>query len=148
MKNKFLLPPNLFYASIVLIVVLYFIFRQFNLVKFPYNTVGFVLVAIGVGLNIIAWQQFVKAGTPEKFEKSKKLVVNGLYKYSRNPMYVGAVLILIGLVLLLGNVLAFVSPILFFLAIDKIVIAIEEEKTTNDLGEKYLKYKRKVRKWI
>lgn len=148
MRNKFLLPPNLFYASILLIIVLYFVFRQFNLVKFPYNTVGFVLVAIGVGLNIIAWQQFVKAKTPEKFEKSKKLVVDGLYKYSRNPMYVGAILILIGLVLLLGNVLAFVSPILFFLAINNIVIVIEEKKTAVELGENYLEYKRKVRKWI
>lgn len=148
MKNKLLLPPNLAYGGAILIILLFFAFAQFNLIKYPDNLIGLALMAIGAGLNIVAWKQFMKAGTPEKFEKSSRLVTNGLYKYSRNPMYVGGVLILSGLATLFGNVLAFIAPVLFFLAIDRIVIPIEEKKTAQDLGQKYLEYQRKVRRWI
>jgi protein-S-isoprenylcysteine O-methyltransferase Ste14 len=90
----------------------------------------------------------MRAGTSERFEKSKKLVTDGVYRYSRNPMYVGGILILAGLAIFLGNILAFISPILFFLVIDRVVIPIEDEKTAGDLGEEYMEYKKRVREWI
>ena len=148
MKNKFLLPPNLLYVGAILTVLIFYVFPQFNFIIYPYNLIGLVLMGIGAGLNILAWKQFIKAKTPERFERSNQLVTCGLYKYSRNPMYIGGALILLGLVVVFGNVLAFIAPVLFFLAIDRIVIPIEEEKTAQDLGEEYLKYKKKVRRWI
>ncbi len=148
MKNKFLLPPNLLYGSAILAIILYFVFPRFNLVEFPHNLIGLIFMATGAGLNIIAWQKFMRVGTSERFEKSKKLVTDGVYRYSRNPMYVGGILILAGLAIFLGNILAFISPILFFLVIDRVVIPIEDEKTAGDLGEEYMEYKKRVREWI
>jgi protein-S-isoprenylcysteine O-methyltransferase Ste14 len=147
MKNK-ILPPNYFFIGIILIAVLYFLFPSFNLINYPYNLSGFAFVIIGIWLIIAAWKQFKKNNTPEKFEKAKKLVKDGLYAYSRNPMYVGKILFLTGLALLSGNAWCFASPILIFIIMDRYFIPYEEKKTAEDLGEDYLEYKRKVRRWI
>ncbi len=131
-----------------MIFILYLIFPGFVYIKYPGNLFGILLLVAGICLNIAAWQQFKKNNTPESIEKARNLVGDGLYKYSRNPMYIGMILILVGLAWLAGNVLCFVSPIIVFIIFDRFFIPFEEKKTAADLGENYLEYKRKVRRWI
>ena len=146
--SKKILPPNYFFIGIALIAVSYFIFPNLNYIKYPYNLWGVVFVVFGIALIIGAWRQFVKNNTPEKFEKARKLVTDGLYLYSRNPMYVGKILFLIGLAWLTGNALSFISPLIIFIIMDRYFIPFEEKKTAADLSEKYLVYKKKVRRWL
>ena len=63
-------------------------------------------------------------------------------------MYLGGVLFLTGLALLLQNVMAFISPVLFFLIMNFMFIPYEEQKMLKEHGDPYRLYKNKVRRWI
>lgn len=91
---------------------------------------------------------FKKSKTPESFQKSLCVVESGLYKYSRNPMYVGFVFILAGIALLLGNIASFISPLLMIAVLNWMFIPYEEEKMEIECREQYLQYKQRVRRWL
>jgi len=105
-------------------------------------------MAFGLLIIFWTWKLFINAGTKEDFSESKTVVVGGPYKYSRNPMYAGMIIFLIGLVILFENILGFISPVLFFLIMEFMFIPFEEKKMEKELGKKYLDYKKKVRKWL
>jgi len=148
MKKIISRPPTYFYISIVLIIILRFIFPNFNLIRFPHNLLGILLMIFGFYLIGKSYFLFKKHKTPEDLSESKALVIEDIYKYSRNPMYVGSIIFLIGLSILIQNVLSFIILIMFFLIMDKMFIPFEEEKMEKTFGKKYLEYKKKVRRWI
>lgn len=148
MKRIISIPPNYFYACIILCIPFYFIPGRFRCISFPYNLLGILLMPVGVFLVINPWHLFQKHNTPENFSTSTSLVVEGIYKYSRNPMYLGGVLILMGLALTTSNVIALLMPMVFFLIMHIMFIPFEEEKMESTFGKEYLKYKASVRRWI
>ena len=139
---------NYFFIGIILIIAFYFLLPKFNIIKFPYNLIGFIFLTIGIWLILWVWFLFRENNTPESFEKSRVLVITGPFKVSRNPMYMGKIFFLIGISILFGNVLSFIFPFLFFIIMDRVFLPFEEEKTVRDLGKKYLNYKNKVRRWV
>jgi protein-S-isoprenylcysteine O-methyltransferase Ste14 len=128
--------------------LLYFLVPQMNLIIFPINLLGVLLLVLGNYLVINSHYLLKKRGTPENFDRSTCVVETGLYKYSRNPMYLGAVIFLIGWSVLLGNIISFLSPIIFFIIINWMFIPFEEEKMEKELGDSYLEYKKKTRRWF
>jgi len=148
MKKITGIPPNYFFICIILSVAFYFLLPEFNLIRYPYSMSGWAVMIVGLYLIIWPWYVFKKHNTPEDFSKSTYLVTEGPYKFSRNPMYLGMAIFLLGLSIAIGNVIAFISPIFFFLIIHYMFIPFEEEKTQNTFGQKYLDYKKKVRRWI
>ncbi len=149
MKRKVVsLPPNYFFVCIIGIAVFYFVFPGFNMISMPWNFTGLILMIFGMYLIPASYQIFKKYKTPEGYKKSTYLVTEGLYRYSRNPMYLGSVIFLLGMSVLVGNVLSFVFPVLFFVIIDRMFVPYEEEKGEKEFGKKYLEYKKKVRRWI
>jgi protein-S-isoprenylcysteine O-methyltransferase Ste14 len=78
----------------------------------------------------------------------KKLVVSGLYRFVRNPMYIGAFLILAGEVLLFQSQDLFAYFLLMFAIINVHVLAFEEPSLSNLFGETYQHYRTSVRRWI
>jgi len=148
MKIKGLdLLPNYFYLLIILSILIKFVFPVGNFLRFPYTLIGILI--IGLGFFLIGWtyKLFVKHKTPENFSKSTYVITEGPYKFSRNPMYIGAVLFLIGLSILLGNYITFIFPLILFVILDKFAL-LEEKKMEKELGKKYLDYKKKIRRWI
>ena len=92
---------------------------------------------------------FKKEDTPEELEnKPNVLVIRGAYKYSRNPMYLGGLISLIGLAIISQNILSFIIPILYIITINIIFIQYEEKILEQLFGNEYLEYKHKVRRWI
>jgi len=77
-----------------------------------------------------------------------KLVTSGPFRFSRNPNYLGMALLLFGIAILLGNLSAFISPMLFVVLIDIFVIPVEEKNLEKKFGKKYLDYKNRVRRWF
>lgn len=99
---KLNIPPNYFYLALILSTVLYFIFPQYNTFLFPWNLAGLLLVIPGMYLIIHSWQVFMRHGTPENYVNRPRVVVaDGISRYSRNPMYVEAVVTSVGLCLML-----------------------------------------------
>jgi protein-S-isoprenylcysteine O-methyltransferase Ste14 len=87
-------------------------------------------------------------GTLSPVDPTKKLVISGLYCFSRNPMYVGVMLILIGEAIFFQSVNLWGYLILVFVAFNLFVIHIEEPRLGKDFGEDYKLYCQKVRRWI
>jgi len=147
-KKPKTIPPTYFYICIIFNVAIIFLLPSLNLINSPYNLLGIFPIIFGFYLIARAYYIFKMYKTPEKFEKSTYLVTSDIYKYSRNPMYLGAIIFLIGLAVLCKNLIGFLSPIFLFLILNFVFIPYEEKKTARELGEKYLKYKNKVRRWI
>lgn len=148
-KNKVfkVVPPTYFYLCIIVCVTIYLILPKFK-IGLPYNLIGLLLIILGVVFVLWPWYSFKKHNTPEDFIEPTALVTEGSYKMCRNPMYLGGVLIILGLAIFLGNLICFATPILFFLIIDVIFIPYEERKMHVLFGDKYVQYKHKVRRWI
>jgi protein-S-isoprenylcysteine O-methyltransferase Ste14 len=112
---------------------------------------GFASAFISLGLMciLISAGLFKRAGTPLiPFHKSTALVTDGPYKYTRNPMYLGMVLILVGAAVILGSLLPWMVIPAFALIIQQRFILPEERFLEELFGEEYLDYKEQVRRWV
>jgi protein-S-isoprenylcysteine O-methyltransferase Ste14 len=107
------------------------------------------VLAGGITLNIRAHGLFKRAGTSVKpFEPTTALIVEGPFAFSRHPMYLGMVLILIGSGFALGSRSPWLVVPVFVCQINRRFIAAEEAKLEATFGSRYLGYKRKVRRWL
>lgn len=147
-RKIFLKPPHYFFFCLILSAAFYSFFPSFNLIEYPWTLIGLVFFIKGGAWVLIAWKAFRKHKTTRSFEKSSYLVKDSLYRYSRNPMYLGAITILLGISVFSGNLISLVSALLFFLIINFMFIPFEEEKAEREFGLEYLEYKKKVRRWL
>jgi len=147
---KLHIPPNYFYLGLLLSGVLYLLFPQFNTIPLPWSLAGLPVIAAGFYIIIRSWKIFVHHGTSESYEAAATmLVTDDLYRYSRHPMYVSAVLASIGLCITLqGNLLSFAGPLFIFLVLNFVFIPYEEEQMIEQFGDAYREYMRRVRRWI
>ncbi len=144
-----ILPPTYFLGSIVLAVLLHFLFPLRQFLAFPWRLLGLVPLVTGIVLNLLADQTFKKHETTVKpFEESKALVTGGVFRISRNPMYLGMTLILLGITLILGSVTPFVVVLLFPVLLDRIFIVTEERMLEDTFGDQFEQYRNRVRRWI
>ncbi|MGD8385312.1 MAG: isoprenylcysteine carboxylmethyltransferase family protein, partial [Lysobacterales bacterium] len=82
------------------------------------------------------------------FSPATTLVTGGLYRYTRNPMYLGMTLMLLGMALLLGSVTALAPVAGFARVIHKRFVLPEEAFLEKAFGQAYLDYKLRVRRWL
>lgn len=87
-------------------------------------------------------------GTLSPADPTKRLVISGLYKFSRNPMYVGIIMILTGEVVLSGSVHLLFYSIGVFILFHLFVKYMEEPRLQKDFGQEYVTYCRTVRRWL
>ena len=149
MQKKKILPPTYFASAIFLIVIVNFIFPITKFLFFPWKLAGLLLLAAGGILNLLADRDFKRFDTTVKpFEYSNKLVTSGVFKLSRNPMYLGMVLFLFGESILFGSLSPFIISIIFMVLLHFIFIKPEEKILLEKFGEEYEVYRNKVRRWI
>lgn len=142
-------PPLIALALIVISVIFHFNFPILQIIYYPFNLLGIGGIIIGLYVALSGKKTFQKLETPlMPGEKPKKLVEEGLFKISRNPMYLGFIVALVGVAALFGSLIAFISPIVFFIVINFILIPLEEKLMEKTFGKKYLEYKKRVRRWI
>jgi protein-S-isoprenylcysteine O-methyltransferase Ste14 len=87
-------------------------------------------------------------GTLSPVDPTKKLVISGLYRYSRNPMYVGVMLMLVGEVIFFQSGMLAIYVALIFLLFYGFVIWFEEPRLNKAFGQEYAAYKKAVRRWL
>jgi protein-S-isoprenylcysteine O-methyltransferase Ste14 len=149
MKKTKIQPPNYFLACLLLIVFVFFVFPIFNLIGYPYTLFGLIFVIIGIILNLWTDSLFKKTKTTVKpDEKPTTFLTSGPFHFSRHPMYLGMVFILLGVSIVLGSVIGFIFPILFVFLMQKLFIPVEEKNMEAAFGQKYLNYKKKIRCWL
>ena len=107
----------------------------------------FLAVLSGV-LAIYCFKQHQTTVNPMSPEKASKVVDSGIYAYSRNPMYLALLLVLLTLAVFLNNIATFVIIPLFVAYITRFQIIPEERALTSNFGQDYLRYTKKVRRWL
>ena len=115
----------------------------------PWNYLGLLPLLAGLVMTSTSARAFRKAGTAVvPFEQSTSLVLDGWYRVTRNPMYLGLVLILTGVALFLGS-LGALLPLPVFIAILHFRFIVGEEQFLEGIfGEAYRAYRARVRRWI
>lgn len=109
------------------------------------------LAALGIAVALAGVFEFRRARTtvdPLHPERATAIVDGGIYRITRNPMYVGMLLGLVAWTMFLGNPLALVGPVAFVLYINRFQISPEERALTQLFGEPYRVYLARVRRWI
>ncbi len=148
MKIK-LMPPMIFYVFILLSIILNLFLPIKKMIVQPYNYFGVVLILVGLLIDVWAWTLFRKKKTTlNPYKVPSKLENRGPFKISRNPMYLGMDLVLLGLSIFLGSLSTFIFPIIFIFLIEKLFIIFEEKTLQKRFGKSYLDYKKRVRRWI
>lgn len=110
---------------------------------------GWVFMLCGLALLAAAIGFFrMKGTTVNPTKKPDKLVTDGIYRMSRNPMYLGMVLILAGFPLATESVIGLVFPLIFFLIMNQSVIPREERMVQGVFGDAYLQYRTRTSRWI
>ena len=110
-----------------------------------------LFLAIGAIILVLAVRAFVRVRTtvnPLSPEEADTLVTNGLYRLSRNPMYLAMACLLVGVAFLIGNLAAFIGPVLFVCVMTELQIKPEERALHSKFGEAFLAYCRRTRRWI
>jgi len=143
------LPPAFFLSAIVLSAALHFLLPLRRLIAWPWCLVGIAPIVPGIVLNLLADRAFKKHNTTVKpFEESAALVTNGVFAITRNPMYLGMTLILLGIAVLLGSASPFIVVIVLPILFDRTFIAPEEKMLEDTFGDRFSEYRRRVRRWI
>lgn len=112
---------------------------------------GLVVATIGAVVAGLGVYEFRKACTtvdPRTPEKSAALVVTGVYRLSRNPMYAGFLLVLIAWAVHLANLAACIFPVLFMTYMNHYQIGPEEKYMRKKFGDDFDRYAKRVRRWI
>jgi protein-S-isoprenylcysteine O-methyltransferase Ste14 len=110
---------------------------------------GMILAIAGLSLIFAALLRFRRAGTnPEPWRQTTAFVASGVYRWTRNPMYLGMALIFAGLALIFDSLATIMLLPFVVILIDRQVIAREERYLEAKFGEDYRAYKDKVRRWL
>jgi protein-S-isoprenylcysteine O-methyltransferase Ste14 len=110
---------------------------------------GGVLILIGLLLLVFANGRFTRAGTGViPFRNVSALVTDGIYRYTRNPMYLGMFAVLLGCAVTVGATVALVVPVLFAVIVDRRFIRYEEAMLRNLFPDDYPAYCERVRRWL
>jgi protein-S-isoprenylcysteine O-methyltransferase Ste14 len=116
------------------------------------RTVGAGAIAASGGILAFAGKiAFRRAKTtinPMRPANASSLVTSGIYRFTRNPMYLGLLLLLLGWSVYLSSVFVFVGPVLLILYLGRFQIAPEERVLAAKFGEAYLDYTSRVRRWL
>ena len=139
-------------VALMFIVIAYFLGRFAPIpfaVPMILRNVGLVLTFIGFLLGIGAFTEFRKARTTlDPHGSSKQVVTSGIYRFTRNPIYVGFLLMVIGLPLNSGLYWGIVMAPLYVFMMNRLVIRHEEAYLEKKFGKTYTSYTSRVRRWL
>lgn len=141
------IPP-----PIVTLLILVFI-NLFESKDYELNTewISIIILSMGIFFIFSAVIQFIRRKTtvnPTKPHKTTSLVITGAFKFTRNPMYLGMLLIIISFALYKASIISLILIPLFIFYINKFQIEPEELEMRKKFGKEYEDYCKKVDRWI
>lgn len=118
----------------------------------PYSTpLALFTAAMGIGIalgGVMAFRSHRTTVNPLHPEKATAIVTIGIYRHTRNPMYLGLLVVLLGFAIWLGSALAPIMLVVFVLYLTRFQIVPEERALLAKFGEEYARYMRRVRRWL
>ena len=144
-----MMPPTLMMLALAAMVVLHFVAPVARLADPPVTWLGVPSVVAGLVLNVWAGGLFTRRRTPfNPFSGARRLVREGPFLLSRNPMYLGMILAALGLAMLMGTLSPFVVITVLAWRLHARFIVVEEALLEETFGDAYRAYCRQVRRWI
>ena len=112
--------------------------------------IGAAMAAAGLAMVVESFVRFARTGggTPAPVAPTERLVVTGLYRYVRNPMYVGVLLLIFGQMMLFSSAALLAYGVAIWTAFHVFVVFFEEHRLQREFGEEYDLYVRNVPRWI
>jgi protein-S-isoprenylcysteine O-methyltransferase Ste14 len=147
--HRYVHPPILALIFIALAHLFgWFIRVPFGVPDFMQN-VGFGLIVVGFFLAVAAFMEFRKAHTTlDPHGSVKTLVTDGVYRFTRNPIYFGFLLMVLGFPLNAGWYSGVLVAPFFMVTMNRLVIEKEEAYLEKKFGEAYTGYRSRVRRWL
>ena len=149
--NKLLLyrPPRIAILLLIISTGLWYFSPPNTLLYLPFSLLAGACIIVGFTVMTFAWLQFRKSDTAVcPTAKTSRIVMDGLYRYTRNPMYLGMLLMLLGASFIMGTAPSMLAPVAFFIIIDKVFIPYEEDSLLSSFGDSYSAYMKVARRWI
>ena len=150
MEQKRRFPPPVY--LVLTLIVMSLLNYHLPIVRWwtpPASYAGFILIVLGTWMTGYSARLFTRAGTPLiPFERTTTLITYGLYRFTRNPMYLGLVIIVLGVAILQGSLGSFLPLPVFVWILQTTFVRGEERFLEALFGAQYLDYKRSVRRWI
>ena len=149
MVKRFIYPPMWLLLGLVAIFTLNELYPLMRFTGLAAQVVGGGVILAGLLLLVLANGLFVRAGTNAiPFRKVSALVTHGVYRYTRNPMYLGMAAVLLGCAITVGSLSALPVPLLFAAIIQARFIVPEERMLRSLFPEQYPAYCERVRRWL
>lgn len=155
MKTKSILSGCIigFLFTILFPLITIFINNYLNLSiynYFIYKIIGFIFCISGIFIFLYCSYLFIKIGrgTPAPIEPPKELVIQGVYRFTRNPIYIGYFLILLGEFFVFGHFLLLLYFIILLFFMHFYVVYVEEPKLKKRFGKTYIEYTKNVPRWL
>lgn len=144
------IPPPLMALSCVLVGVALQWVYPIPILPEPLRwIIGGFLICTGIGTILYCAWKFKKTGTNiEPWKKTSKLIISGIYRFTRNPIYLSFLVIGTGIGFAANSAWILLMMLPLVLLLTRFVIAKEERYLEASFGEEYLSYKRKVRRWL
>ncbi|NGQ92829.1 isoprenylcysteine carboxylmethyltransferase family protein [Rhodobacter sp. HX-7-19] len=145
------LPPPIWALLILILTAGASYMARWPIVPWAHSlSVGIGLIAISFIAPVWALILFRRAGTQinSTSATNNKLVTDGPFRFTRNPMYLGLVLLSLGVAVATGAILMFVAPILVFAIANWVHVPFEEAKMRRQFGPAFDAYARNVRRWL
>lgn len=142
-------PPPYFILSLLAEWGLHRWLPLVHWLDWPWRWMGVVFVLAGVTLTVSAARLFTRRGTAIRpFEKSTALLIEGPFRFTRNPMYCGLLLVLSGEAILFGSLGPWMMVPLFWCFINYLFVVKEEACMRIQFGQAFAEYSARVRRWI
>ena len=149
MKLATVKPPQIAGLLIAVSVALHFALPKEYRLDFACRACGVVAFALGFIVMMWALWRFRQSGTPAlPTDRASSLVTTGPFRFSRNPMYLGIVVMLLAIAWWLGSWPMLIAPVGFWGFMSLVRIPYEEQQLRDIFGEAYASYTEKVRRWI
>lgn len=142
-------PVIVFLVSVFLVWLINWLSFGFSLGNYSYVAKTFYCIgALSGFLGMVSFYKMKTTVDPSEPQKASKLVTFGVYRFTRNPMYLGMLIILIGWAIRLGNPLGIIGIVLFIWYMNTYQIKPEERVLEEKFGMDYKNYKLRTRRWI
>ena len=144
-----LLPPQLFFLSALAMLVLHFSFPGAHFLGAVSPSIGAALIALGISVTLSGSTEFSRIGTNiQTFKEPELMVTEGIFRHTRNPMYLGMCVTLLGFAVFLGSVTPFGIALGFFTINAAWYVPFEEARMRAHFDEEYEHYCQRTRRWI
>ena len=149
MLQRKIMPPTWLLLAMFFSLLLHFLFPILHLISAPWTLLGVLPIVLGVWINLAADKAMHQANTTVKpFDTSSTLITSGVFRISRNPMYLGFVLVMAGLALLAGSLSPWLMVLAFTAFLQTAYIHVEEAKMAVEFGHEWETYKKQTRRWV